>query len=146
MNNDPTQFGRLTKASQFYIDAQNGQLPQISWVIPDYNLSEHPPASIVTGMSYVTGLINAVMNSPSAPGLYAVNSAGFGPVAAQIANGSTYSNAFQCDASGKCSLTPISVSTSASPTYLILYGRGIRLTWANWRFNSAILRRTLYSG
>ena len=64
VKNDPTQFGRLTTATQFYTDAHNGTLPQVSWVIPNSNLSEHPPASVATGMNYVTGLVNAVMNSP----------------------------------------------------------------------------------
>lgn len=64
VKNDPTQFSRLTDATQFYTDAQNGKLPQVSWIIPNNNLSEHPPASVATGMNYVTGLVNAVMNSP----------------------------------------------------------------------------------
>ena len=64
VKNDPTQFGRLTDATQFYTDAQTGKLPQVSWIIPNSGLSEHPPASIATGMNYVTGLVNAVMNSP----------------------------------------------------------------------------------
>ncbi len=64
VKSDPTQFSRLTNATQFYTDAQNGSLPQVSWIIPNSALSEHPPASVATGMSYVTGLVNAVMNSP----------------------------------------------------------------------------------
>jgi uncharacterized protein (TIGR03437 family) len=64
VKNDSTQFGRLTDATQFYSDAQNGTLPQVSWIIPNDVLSEHPPASITTGMNYVTGLVNAVMSSP----------------------------------------------------------------------------------
>jgi uncharacterized protein (TIGR03437 family) len=64
VKNNPTQFGRLTNATQFYVDAQNGALPQVSWVIPNYTQSEHPPSNIATGMNYVTGLVNAVMNSP----------------------------------------------------------------------------------
>ncbi len=65
VKNDPNQFSRLTNATQFYTDAQNGTLPQVSWVIPNSDLSEHPPGNIATGMNYVTGLVNAVMNSPS---------------------------------------------------------------------------------
>ncbi|HLY16607.1 MAG TPA: alkaline phosphatase family protein [Bryobacteraceae bacterium] len=64
VKNDPTQFSRLTDATQFYVDAQNGSLPQVSWVIPNSPLGEHPPNDIATGMNYVTGLVNAVMNSP----------------------------------------------------------------------------------
>jgi uncharacterized protein (TIGR03437 family) len=62
--NDPTQFSRLTNATQFYADAQNGTLPQVSWVIPNYSQSEHPTAAVNDGMNYVTGLINAVMQGP----------------------------------------------------------------------------------
>jgi uncharacterized protein (TIGR03437 family) len=64
VKNNPTQFGRLTNAAQFYVDAQNGALPQVSWVIPNYTQSEHPPMNIAPGMNYVTGLVNAVMSSP----------------------------------------------------------------------------------
>jgi phospholipase C len=63
VKNDPTQFSRLTDATQFYTDAENGKLPQVSWIIPNSTLSEHPPASVAAGMNYVTGLVNAVMNS-----------------------------------------------------------------------------------
>jgi phospholipase C len=63
VKNDATQFARLTNAAQFYTDAQSGNLPQVSWVIPNSDLSEHPPGSVATGMNYVTGLVNAVMNS-----------------------------------------------------------------------------------
>ena len=38
VKNDPTQFSRLTDATQFYTDAQNGTLPQVSWIIPE----QHP--------------------------------------------------------------------------------------------------------
>ena len=64
VKNDTTQFSRLTNAAQFYTDAKNGTLPQVSWVIPNSELSEHPPASVATGSAYVTGLVNAVMGSP----------------------------------------------------------------------------------
>lgn len=62
--NDPSQFGRLTNAAQFLTDAQNGTLPQVSWVIPNLDQSEHPPAAVNDGMNYVTTLINAVMQGP----------------------------------------------------------------------------------
>ncbi len=62
--NDPNQFSRLTNAAQFFTDAQNGTLPQVSWVIPSYQQSEHPTAAVNDGMNYVTTLINAVMHGP----------------------------------------------------------------------------------
>ena len=36
----------------------------MSWVTPNGTVSEHPPALISTGETYVTGLINAIMRSP----------------------------------------------------------------------------------
>lgn len=44
--------------------ARTGRLPQVSWLLPDLADSEHPPALVSTGQSYVTRLINAVMASP----------------------------------------------------------------------------------
>ena len=64
VKNDPTQWARLVDSATFFTDAMNGALPQVSWVIPSSPVSEHPPAQISSGMSYVTSLINAVMQSP----------------------------------------------------------------------------------
>jgi Phosphoesterase family len=41
-----------------------GRLPAVSWVVPNGNNSEHPPASIHGGQAYVTHLVNDVMRSP----------------------------------------------------------------------------------
>jgi phospholipase C len=64
VKNDPTQWNRLVDTAQFYADAMNGALPQVSWVIPSNPISEHPPSGVREGMAYVTGLVNAVMNGP----------------------------------------------------------------------------------
>jgi phospholipase C len=64
VQNDPTQRSRLVDTSQFYEDAKNGTLPQVSWVVPSGAVSEHAPSSVRVGMAYVTGLVNAVMQSP----------------------------------------------------------------------------------
>ena len=61
---DPREVSRLVDVSQFYADAARGTLPQVSWVIPSGAVSEHPPGGLQQGMEYVTGLVNAVMNSP----------------------------------------------------------------------------------
>jgi len=50
--------------TQFYADAASGNLPAVTWLLPQYYDSEHPQASILHGQSYVTGLINAVMQGP----------------------------------------------------------------------------------
>ncbi len=49
--------------SNFMTQAQNGNLPQLSWIVPEAKDSEHPPALVSTGQAYVTRVINAVMNS-----------------------------------------------------------------------------------
>ncbi|MGA9100131.1 MAG: alkaline phosphatase family protein [Methanotrichaceae archaeon] len=64
VKNDSAEFSRLVDTSQFYKDAKDGNLPQVSWVIPSSNVSEHPPSSVKDGMAYVTGLIDAVMEGP----------------------------------------------------------------------------------
>jgi phospholipase C len=64
VQNDPAQRNRLQDTSQFYTDAKDGKLPQVSWIIPSGAVSEHPPAGIKEGMAYVTGLVNAVMQGP----------------------------------------------------------------------------------
>ncbi|HEY6539492.1 MAG TPA: alkaline phosphatase family protein, partial [Ktedonobacteraceae bacterium] len=58
------QLGNIQSLNNFYTSAKNGTLPAVSWVTPDQKDSEHPPALISTGQSYVTGLINAVMQGP----------------------------------------------------------------------------------
>ena len=47
----------------FLKDLKNGVLPQVSWVTPKVEESEHPPADVTKGMWYVTGLVNAIMES-----------------------------------------------------------------------------------
>jgi phospholipase C len=62
--NQDNQIKDIVSLHQFYADAASGTLPAVSWVIPNNNVSEHPPSNIQTGQAYVTGIINAVMNSP----------------------------------------------------------------------------------
>ncbi|HEY5539875.1 MAG TPA: alkaline phosphatase family protein [Coriobacteriia bacterium] len=64
VRNDPEQWNRLVPTEQFYADAKAGKLPQVSWVIPSDDVSEHPPSDIADGMAYVTGVVNAAMQSP----------------------------------------------------------------------------------
>jgi phospholipase C len=59
------QLGNIQSVDQFYMAAKNGTLPQVAWVVPSAAVSEHPPAPVSFGQSYVTSLINAVMKSPN---------------------------------------------------------------------------------
>jgi phospholipase C len=49
---------------QIFNDLKNGTLPQVSWVIPRDNLSEHPPYNITHGMDWVVYVIDSIMESP----------------------------------------------------------------------------------
>jgi phospholipase C len=58
------QLSNIQSISNFYTAAKNGSLPAVSWIDPNGKVSEHPPALVSAGQSYVTGLINAVMQGP----------------------------------------------------------------------------------
>ncbi|GCE09835.1 alkaline phosphatase family protein [Dictyobacter aurantiacus] len=58
------QLQNVQSLNNFYSAAQKGTLPAVSWITPNSKNSEHPPALVSTGQSYVTQLVNAVMNGP----------------------------------------------------------------------------------
>jgi phospholipase C len=61
------QLGNVQTLNNFYKGAQNASecaLPNVSWVVPNRKTSEHPPALVSKGQTYVTTLINAVMRGP----------------------------------------------------------------------------------
>jgi phospholipase C len=58
------QLGNIQSLSNFYGAAASGNLPAVSWIDPNGAVSEHPPALVSAGQTYVTGLINAIMRSP----------------------------------------------------------------------------------
>ncbi|HWX95320.1 MAG TPA: alkaline phosphatase family protein [Solirubrobacteraceae bacterium] len=61
------QLGNIQSLSNYYTDVQQPKtcgLPNVSWVIPNSSVSEHPPGLISKGQAYVTTVINAVMRSP----------------------------------------------------------------------------------
>jgi phospholipase C len=49
--------------TNFFAAAKAGKLPAVSWIIPQIADSEHPPALVSQGQSYVTNLVNTVMKS-----------------------------------------------------------------------------------
>jgi phospholipase C len=59
------QLGNIQSASSFYAAAKAGTLPAVSWVMPSGRVSEHPPGLVTAGQTYVTGLINAIMQGPN---------------------------------------------------------------------------------
>jgi phospholipase C len=58
------QVGDVMDLSCFLAAAKAGTLPAVSWVLPAPADSEHPPALVSVGQSYVTRLVNAVMEGP----------------------------------------------------------------------------------
>jgi phospholipase C len=58
------QLGNIESLSHFYAAAGSGTLPAVSWIDPNSSVSEHPPALVSRGQSYVTRLVNAIMRSP----------------------------------------------------------------------------------
>src|SRR5919202_654733 len=58
------QDNNVQNLANFYAAAKAGTLPAVSWIVPQPADSEHPPALVSRGQSYVTSLINAVMRSP----------------------------------------------------------------------------------
>jgi len=72
--NTPSLLQNIVPISQFTTDVQNGTLPQVALIEPASNagLDEHPndqdtssPSSVQAGANYASGLINALMASPS---------------------------------------------------------------------------------
>jgi len=63
IRDDPAEMAHLTDLKNYFRDLEQGTLPEVSWIIPDYQDSEHPIASPTNGMWYVTRLINALMES-----------------------------------------------------------------------------------
>src|SRR5438132_3853206 len=58
------ELSNIQPLDNFYLDAKNGTLPAVSWIVPNNANSEHPTARVSTGQAYVTGLINAIMQGP----------------------------------------------------------------------------------
>lgn len=61
---DPVSWGNLVELNQYYEDLKKQTLPQVSWIIPAFDDSEHPPELVQQGMWYVTKVVNALMQSP----------------------------------------------------------------------------------
>jgi phospholipase C len=59
------QLRNITSVDQFFKAARRGQLPAVSWIVPNNRVSEHPPALVSAGQAWVTRLVNAIMRSPN---------------------------------------------------------------------------------
>src|SRR4029077_1479091 len=55
--NNRDLMSHLVYTTQFFTDLQSGSLPEVSWLVPNGQESEHPPWDVTAGMWYVTELI-----------------------------------------------------------------------------------------
>ena len=59
------QLGNIQSLNNFFTAARSGNLPAVCWIVPNRKISEHPLTSLISpGQTYVTGLINTIMQSP----------------------------------------------------------------------------------
>jgi phospholipase C len=64
---DVRQDGQLSNVQtidHFYSDAKANNLPAVTWIAPNAAVSEHPPGLVSAGQSYVTTIINTIMQTP----------------------------------------------------------------------------------
>jgi phospholipase C len=59
------QLSEIRPNTEFFDAARTGTLPSVSWVMPVVDRAEHPPDNIQDGMSWVTKIVNSVMQGPS---------------------------------------------------------------------------------
>jgi phospholipase C len=54
----------IQNPNQFLTDVQNGTMATVSWVMPTFANSDHPPMSIKSGQNFVARQVSAIMQSP----------------------------------------------------------------------------------
>jgi phospholipase C len=61
IRNGPEWQDRVVSDTQFVTDAQNGNLPAVSWLVTADTNNEHPPSSVCPGENWTVKQVNAVM-------------------------------------------------------------------------------------
>jgi phospholipase C len=61
--NDPVLNSKLVPLAEYFQDARDGTLPNVSFITPS-GLSEHPPGDLTLGHFFATDLLEALMLSP----------------------------------------------------------------------------------
>jgi phospholipase C len=61
--NSPQLSSRIVDMQRFYKDAQAGRLPAVSYIAPG-SLSEHPPAKLILGQTFIRTIVTELMRSP----------------------------------------------------------------------------------
>lgn len=60
----PSFSSHFVKRSTFFTDAAAGTLPNVSWIMPAFNVSDHPVANLTQGQNWIASLANAIQSSP----------------------------------------------------------------------------------
>jgi phospholipase C len=61
---DPEIWGRRTTPERYLADVRRGWLPQVSWLTPPLEVSDHPPGSLCAGENWTVAMLNALMQEP----------------------------------------------------------------------------------
>jgi phospholipase C len=61
---DPAIWGRRTTPERYLKDVSRGFLPQVSWLTPPLEVSDHPPGSLCEGENWTVTMLNALMRKP----------------------------------------------------------------------------------
>jgi len=64
IRNGPDWTLNVVPMTQFQTDAQNGNLPAVSWVIIGQSLNDHPPESLCLGENETVTYLNSLMQGP----------------------------------------------------------------------------------
>jgi phospholipase C len=64
IRNGPDWAANVVSYKSFVTDAAAGNLPAVSWLVPPYSYSEHPPGLMSVGQNWTAKQINAVMSGP----------------------------------------------------------------------------------
>jgi phospholipase C len=62
--NNTTMLANLKNSQQFLVDLQNGNMPDVSYIMADDGQNEHPPFSISSGAQWVQSIIGGIQASP----------------------------------------------------------------------------------
>jgi phospholipase C len=60
------QLGHVRSNEDYFDAARSGDLPPVSWVMPEINHGDHPPDSIRAAQTWVTHVVNAAMHGVDA--------------------------------------------------------------------------------
>lgn len=61
---NPALSENIVAFHNFNSDVVHGRLPAVSWIVPTWEVSEHPPYRSDVGMWWVTDIVNTIMRSP----------------------------------------------------------------------------------